>query len=296
MSKLTAFLDLTRAHFIPAWILIFTAGFATGTVYYGGFSLILLLKVILIGAFGFEAGMVLNDWVDRDLDKKEQDHGLTKYFRFFKTRPLVLGTLSPRQALATAIALASIAVGLIITLPSPHCWYVLVVMLYSYIVEYFYQIKKRKQQCPYSQLIGRTDFALFPVAGYLVIGHPDFLALMYFLFFYALAEAHLGINDLADLINDKAKKLVTIPRLYGSKGTVYWIGGFLFVHIVLSVIFIFNFQSKALPGFLLSYALLILVGYKIANSPKPKTALQFLPLVHGAMALQAIALILSAWF
>ena len=65
-------------------------------------------------------------------------------------------------------------------------------LLFSYSVEVFYQVRKRKQRFPLAQLAGRTDFALFPVAGYLCIGNPDATALLYFLFFYPFAQAHLG--------------------------------------------------------------------------------------------------------
>ena len=62
-------------------------------------------------------------------------------------------------------------------------------------VEYCYQTKKRHQTFPIAQVVGRTDLALFPVAGYLVRGSPDATALLCFLFFYPWALAHLAAND-----------------------------------------------------------------------------------------------------
>ncbi len=79
-------------------------------------------------------------------------------------------------------------------------------MIYCYTIEVFYQIEKRQtQQFPFAQIIGRTDFALFPVAGYLCLGNPDLNAFLYFAFFYPFAMAHLGANDLIDVVNDRAQ-------------------------------------------------------------------------------------------
>ena len=152
MRKITAYLDLLRAHFIPAWILIFSAGYMTAVRVYGGFEWLTLVKVILIAVFGFEAGMVLNDYVDRDLDKKDVENSLTKYFRPFKSRPLANGILNPGIAMYTIIIFSIIAIFLIISLPSPHRFYVLLLMIYAYLVEYFYQIKKRNQKFHFFRL------------------------------------------------------------------------------------------------------------------------------------------------
>jgi hypothetical protein len=68
---LKSYLDLIRAHFMFAWPLIFCSGLFLAFQNYGGFSWILLLKAILIGLFGFEGGMILNDYVVEILTKKK---------------------------------------------------------------------------------------------------------------------------------------------------------------------------------------------------------------------------------
>jgi len=45
-KTLKAYLDLTRAHFAPAWPTIFCAGLMLGFVNYGGFSWLLVIKAI----------------------------------------------------------------------------------------------------------------------------------------------------------------------------------------------------------------------------------------------------------
>jgi 4-hydroxybenzoate polyprenyltransferase len=292
MKKFIAYLDLLRAHFIPAWVLIFTAGYMTAVHMFGGFDVSILVRAILIAVFGFEAGMVLNDYVDRDLDKKDIDDSLTKYFRPFNTRPLAKGALHPRIAVYTFIIFALITTCIIVTLPSPHKFYVFGLMLYAYGVEYFYQIKKRHQTFPWAQLIGRTDFALFPVAGYLVLAHPDLNALLYFLYFYPLAEAHLAVNDLVDYENDKARKLFSVTVLYGIKGTLRWITFFIVIHLIMASLFIYKVNPYALLGFSISYILILFAAWYVFQKKTPTSALKVLPLFHASMAIQSLSLIL----
>ncbi|MEI8331053.1 MAG: UbiA family prenyltransferase [Methanomicrobiales archaeon] len=77
----------------------------------------------------------------------------------------------------------------------------------------------REQKFPLAQLIGRTDFALFPVAGYRCVGGPDLIALMFFAIFYPFALAHLGANDLIDIVNDRISGMDTIPTFFILNGT-----------------------------------------------------------------------------
>ena len=69
-TTLRAYIDLLRLQFSFAWPLLFCSGYLLATMTYGGFEWLMLAKVALIGFFGFEAGMVLNDYVDREIDKK----------------------------------------------------------------------------------------------------------------------------------------------------------------------------------------------------------------------------------
>ena len=106
-ATLRAYIDLTRLQFSFAWPLLFSSGYLLATITYGGFEWFVLAKVGLIGFFGFEAGLVLNDYVDRDIDKKNvEPGGLTKYWRLFGTRPLPAGLIPPRRALAVFGVLA----------------------------------------------------------------------------------------------------------------------------------------------------------------------------------------------
>ena len=288
-ATLRAYIDLTRLQFSFAWPLLFSSGYLLATMTYGGFSWFVLAKIALIGIFGFEAGLVLNDYIDRDIDKKdvEQDR-LTKYWRLFGTRPLPAGLIPPAHALALFCVLAGIAALLILTLPYPHSVYVLLMMAYCYVIEVFYQEEKRIPQVfPFPQLIGRTDFALFPVAGYICAGLPDITAFLYFLFFYPFAIAHLGVNDLIDEVNDRARELRTIPTIYNAERTRYWIAGFTIIHAMMAVLFFTRLGVVARAGICTGLALLVIANIVILKYKTADAALKVLPLFHVAMVLYA---------
>jgi 4-hydroxybenzoate polyprenyltransferase len=291
-----AYIDLTRLQFFFAWPLLFCSGYLLATTVYGNFSWFDLARVSLIGFFGFEAGLVLNDYIDRDYDKKDiESDKLTKYWRIFKTRPIPAGLISPNRALGLFIGFAAIAAGLIVTLPYPHSLIVLLIMVYSYTIEMFYQIEKRQpQQFPFAQLIGRTDFALFPVAGYLCLGNPDLNAFLYFIFFYPFALAHLGVNDLVDVANDRVRGLSTIPIHFDITRTTYWIAGFTIIHCMMAFLFMTRLGLAARIGIIAGLFLLIIANIVILKNKTPDATLRVLPLFHVAMVFYAGGIVAEA--
>lgn len=294
MSSLKAYADLMRLHFFFAWPLLFCSGYLLATTTYGLFSWSYLIRVLLIGLLGFEGGLVLNDYIDREYDRRDTEFGkLTKYWRVFGTRPIPAGLISPKNALLLFLILAFSALILIATLPYPHSLYVALIMLYCYAVEAFYQVKKRHQSFPIAQLVGRTDFALFPVAGYLCAGLPDLTALLYFLFFYPFAMAHLGVNDLADVTNDRARGLQTIPLLYGSPGTVRWIVVFFLIHVLCACLFLIPLGIISRIGIILGLSLLVYASVSLIRDPTERKALAVLPLFHLSMIFYAGSLVLD---
>ena len=294
-ATLRAYIDLTRLQFSFAWPLLFCSGYLLATITYGGFAWLDLVRVALIGFFGFEAGLVLNDYIDREYDRKDiETDKLTKYWRVFGTRPLSAGLVSPRSAVVLFLILAAVTACLILTLPAPHSVYVLILMVYCFAIEIFYQEEKREQKFPYAQLIGRTDFALFPVAGYLCIGSPDLNALLYFSFFYPFALAHLGANDLIDVVNDRARGMNTIPTLFSMNGTAYWIAGFTAVHVVTAIIFMTRLGWIARIGICAGLILLLYANAMILKDRSPDTALKVLPCFHVAMVLYALGIAAGA--
>lgn len=293
-ERLKAYLDLMRLHFFFVWPILFCSGIFLAFQIYGGFSLLTILKGILIGFFGFEAGLILNDIVDRDIDKKEiETDKLTKYWRVFGKRPIPEDLISSNNALILFFVFVTLTSILIFTFPTPHSFYLFGIMIICYCLEYFYQIKKRKQTFPFAQLIGRIDFTLFPVAGYLSVAIFDINALFFALFFYPLALAHLGVNDIADVVNDQAKNMKTIPILYGIKGATYWVLIFTLLHYISATIFLTILGTVTLIGFSIGFILLAIANYQILKAKSAIAGMKVLPLFHVTMLIYAISIVLG---
>jgi 4-hydroxybenzoate polyprenyltransferase len=198
-------------------------------------------------------------------------------------------------ALVTFELLAAATLVLIFFLPFPQSAYVAASLCYCYGMEWFYQVKKRNQRLPVSQLLGRTDFALFPAAGYMAVAGPAPLAFLYMATFYPLAQAHLGVNDLADVRNDEARGMKSVPLLYGNRGTGLWIALFSSVHIVLlTLLLIPALKQGMFLAMLLPFTLLGAACISILSAPTPNRALRMLPLIHATIALEAGIIITDA--
>jgi 4-hydroxybenzoate polyprenyltransferase len=296
-EKVKAFMDLLRLHFFFVWPTLFCAGLFLGFWFNGGFSLTLVLQAVFIGFFGFEAGLVLNDIVDATIDKKElaSDNRLTKYWRPFGKRPIPQALVSRSQAISLFVVLVALTSIFTFFLPYPNSLYVFVIIVTCYCLEVFYQIKKRNENLPIAQIVGRVDFALFLVAGYLCVGNPDLNTFLLFFFFYPLALAHLGINDLIDVANDKAKRLYTVPTLYGINPTTVWIALFSSWHFIMAIVFLSRFFTYLMiGGFAISFLLITFGNAKILQEKSPQTTIKALPLFHIAMLIYAITIIANS--
>jgi 4-hydroxybenzoate polyprenyltransferase len=289
-----AYIDLTRLHFFFVWPLLFCSGLFLAFQHYDGFSLSLIVRAVFIAFFGFEAGLVLNDIVDAEVDTRDVEFDkLTKYWRPFGKRPISQGLISRRKALLVFALFVAVTTILIFTLPFPNVLYVFGIMIVCYSLEIFYQVKKRKEGFPFAQLIGRIDFTLFPLAGYLCLGSPDISVLLFALFFYPLALAHLGVNDIADVVNDEARGVNTVPTLYGLKGTAYWILFFTIFHFITVVIFLTVLGPVALVGFIVSFLLLSIGNFMVLKGKSAVSGMKALPLFHLAMLIYALSIILN---
>ncbi len=290
-ERVKAYMDLLRLHFFFVWPVLFCFGLFFAFQFYGGFSLTVVLQAVLIGFFGFEAGLVLNDIVDTNLDRKEVvADQLTKYWRPFGKRPISQGLISKKNAIILFAVLVAVTSILIFTLSFPNSIYVFGIMIICYGLEVFYQLKKRKESVPVAQIIGRIDFALFLIAGYLCIGSLDINVLFLFLFFYPLALAHLGVNDLVDVVNDQAKGLNTIPTLYGMKATAYWVLAFSVFQLVMAAFFLTLTGTLAIAGFAVSILLLAIGNVIILKGKSAQSGIKALPLFHVAMLIYALTI------
>ena len=293
-ERLKAYMDLMRVHFFFVWPILFCAGLFLAFQYQDSFSWLLVIKVALIGFLGFEAGLILNDIVDGDIDKKEIEFDkLTRYWRVFGSRPISQGLITKRNAVVLFSALVAVTSILIFTLPIPQAFYVFGIMTVCYCLEVFYQIRKQKQNFPFAQLIGRIDFTLFPLAGYLCSGSPNVNVLLFGFFFYPLALAHLGVNDISDVANDRVKEIKTIPMLYGLKGTAYWILLFSIIHLVTTILFLNVLGTVALVGFTVGFSLIAVGNLIILKRKNADAGMKALPMFHVAMLIYAITIIIE---
>ena len=296
-DKLKGYIDLTRAHFAPVWPLLFCTGAMLAFRNYGGFTWWNIIHVALIGLFGFEAGMVLNDILDRNVDNVEPDNTMTNYWRPFKKRPLPSGVVSLTEAIVIFSIFLVAAITLIAFLPFPNSLYVYGIMIYAYLVESFYNIKKRDQNFPFAQLLGRTDLTFFPVAGYLCFGGFDLNILYIVIFLYPWALAHLATNDIIDVENDIVKDLKTVTVLYGKKGSLIWISLFTLLHIAALPIFLLfgNLNYFALGGFILATAILITANIiLILKNRSQKPNLIPLPMFHASLFIYTTSIIVDS--
>lgn len=293
-EAIKAYVDLMRLHFFFVWPLLFCSGLFLAFQHLGGFSWLLVAKAVLIGFLGFEAGLVLNDIVDWNIDKKDVEFDmLTKYWRVFGKRPIPQGLITRRKALLLFAVLVAFTTILIFTLSFPQSLYVFTIMIICYCLEVFYQVKKRNQTFPFAQLIGRIDFTLFPVAGYLSLGDPGINVVLFALFFYPLAQAHLGVNDISDVANDQVKGMKTIPILYGMKGTAYWILFFSAIHFAAAVAFLSVLGTVAIAGFVAAMLLITVGNYIILRGKSAVSGMKALPLFHVAMLIYAVTIIVD---
>ena len=294
-DKIKGYIDLTRVHFAPVWPLLFVSGLMLAFRNGDFFSGEILILAIFIGLFGFEAGMVLNDIVDHNVDKKDTDDTLTNYWRPFKERPIPSGIISLKEAVVVFVVLVLTTVILIAFLPFPNLIYVYIIMIYAYSMEVFYQLVKKKQKFPFAQLLGRTDLVMFPIAGYLIVGQFDFTVILYILFIYPWALAHLGANDIVDITNDEAKELNTIAGLYGIKGNILWVIIFSVIHLITSAIFVLlDMGTIALIGFSIAWILIIIANVIIIKSKNSKSRLKALPLFHATLLIYILSMIIDS--
>jgi len=293
-EKIRALLDLTRARFAPVWPLLFASGYLLAVENYGQFSWTVLIHVALIGLFGFEAGMVLNDVIDHKIDERDVEFDkLTKYWRPFGKRPIPASLISFKTAVWIDALFFLTTFFLILALPQSNRWYILAMMPVCYSLESFYNLKKRRERLPLAQLVGRMDFALFPVVGYLTVGVWDYRATLFFLFFYPLALVHLGVNDLVDIVNDRARKVNTVTTMYGIDGTIKWVGVATAIHLIMAVLFVSSLGVTARYGFLIGFALISIANGLIITEKTPGSALKALPLVHATMLVYIVSIILD---
>jgi 4-hydroxybenzoate polyprenyltransferase len=99
------------------------------------------------------------------------------------------------------------------------------------------------------------------------------------------------VNDLIDIANDRAKKLKTIPVLYGLRGTTYWIVIFSTIHIVTAILFLTVLGTVSRIGFAVGFLLILTANYRLLKNPNAQLGMKALPLFHVSMLIYALSII-----
>jgi 4-hydroxybenzoate polyprenyltransferase len=125
------------------------------------------------------------------------------------------------------------------------------------------------------------------------LGTPSVNVLLFGFFFYPLALAHLGVNDISDVANDQVKELRTIPLMYGLKGTTYWIVFFSILHLVATIFFLNVLGTVAIIGFAFGFSLIAAGNIIVLKGKSASSGMKALPMFHVAMLIYAITIILE---
>jgi 4-hydroxybenzoate polyprenyltransferase len=110
-------------------------------------------------------------------------------------------------------------------------------------------------------------------------------------FFYPWVMAHLGVNDMADINNDRVRGMKTVAVLYGLKGTVVWVTLFAGLHIALVPLFLQQVGLIAAAGIICGVILLGTAVSYLIKEKTPEAGLKVLPLFHISLLLYTVSII-----
>ena len=289
-NRLSAYIGLLRPRFALIWSLLFSSAYVLGAVLNGTFSFLGLIEAFFIGFLGLIAGLIINDYVDREFDARcpicREEEGGT-----FPTKPLARGLIPPSHAVFLSSAFVFLAAVLVfLSFPQPHSVIVLILLFFCLTIEIFYQEEKRNQVFPWAQIIGMTGFGFFIVAGYLIAGKPDRVAALIFLFAYPLSLAYLGVTDLIDINKDIVRGMKTITVLYGVNRSILWIAFWTAVHCIAAFLFMVQLGGVSRAGILAGLIMACLANVMLLKNKSSETAIRILPLFQLSIVIYAISL------
>jgi protoheme IX farnesyltransferase len=202
---INAYYRLTKPGIIRGNVMTAAAGFLFAS---GRHIDLWLLLVALAGvALVIGSACVINNYIDRDIDKKMERT---------KNRALVTGTISPIQAFVFAGLLGLGGFALLVWQTNALTVWLGVIAFVSYVV--LYGIAKRRG--PYGTLVGSIPGAMSITAGYTAVsGRFDRGALLIFLVMVAWQMPHFYAIATYRLKEYKAAGLPVLPAVKGIKRT-----------------------------------------------------------------------------
>lgn len=165
-SQLKKYYDLTKPGIVRGNLLTVIAGFLLASR--GDFHIPAFVGVVLGTAFIIASACVVNNYIDRDIDKK---------MKRTNKRALVTGEIRPKYAMLFAVVLGLIGFGLIVGLTN----LITVAVGIAAYVMYVFVYAAAKRGSYHGTLVGAIPGALPPVAGYVAVsGSLDLGALLLF--------------------------------------------------------------------------------------------------------------------
>ena len=200
-AKIFAFLRLTRFEIsLFGCISLFVSGILAGDL--KGFQieyLITFLIVLLSGSGAF----AINDYFDYEIDRinERQD------------RPIVLGIISRKTALITAI-ISLIIVIILSTLLNP----ISLILIYINIsIYYLYSIGLKKKLLIKNILIALSYLSTIFLGALIIDSHIESLIIYFAIMSFIVGLASEIMFDIADVKGDKEKGIKTIATEFGVK-------------------------------------------------------------------------------
>ncbi|MBP7834898.1 heme o synthase [Candidatus Saccharibacteria bacterium] len=204
---------LTKPGIIRGNLIVALAGFLLASK--GSINFSLLLAFLAGTSLIIACGCVINNYIDKDIDI---------YMSRTKTRALVTGTVSNKNAIIFGIILGILGIALLATYTNFLTLTVGLVGLFFYLV--MYSIFKRKNV--YGTLVGSVSGAMPPVAGYTAVTNQlDITAGLLFLILVFWQMPHFYSIAMYRLDDYRKADIPVLPAIKGLQVTKRHIIGYI---------------------------------------------------------------------
>lgn len=224
-KTINSYYVLTKPGIIKGNLFSAAAGFLLASK--GTIDLPKLLYTLIGIAFVIASGCVLNNYIDRDIDRR---------MKRTNKRAIVTGEISGRAALVFAGVLGVIGLCLLVILVNTLTFLLGLLGIFFYVVVYGYY----KRKSVHGTLVGSISGSLPPVAGYVAVtGSIDLGAVLLFIILAAWQMPHFYAIAMFRSNDYKEASLPVLPVKKGKKRTINEIIVYISVFIIASMLLTF---------------------------------------------------------
>lgn len=225
MSSVKTYYQLVKPGIVYSNVIATMAGFFLAFAQTGSFNLSIFLAVTVGTAFVIASACVLNNHIDRGIDKK--------MVRTSK-RATATGTVSTKNALAYTAVLGVIGFGVLIAHTNTLTVATGILAYISYIV--FYGTTKRTTI--HGTLVGAIAGGLPPVAGYTALTNQfDLAAILLFLVLVAWQMPHFYAIAMRRHADYASAGIPVLPVVKGMRATKVQIVLYVILFIIINILF-----------------------------------------------------------